>query len=88
MYIILNRTYKSPGLFAGLRQKFVLVLNSGEATVANISSASSPEFYIPNLEPSQNYSATIYSINGKGSSKNAQPVVIHTLPAPGNPSYF
>ncbi|KAJ8942333.1 hypothetical protein NQ318_005325, partial [Aromia moschata] len=70
------------GFDGGLRQRFVLVLNSGETAISNISAAS-PDFFIPNLEPSQDYSATIYSLNAKGSSKHAQPVLIHTLPAPG-----
>ncbi|KAJ8925637.1 hypothetical protein NQ315_009482, partial [Exocentrus adspersus] len=71
------------GFDGGLRQKFVLVLNLGETTVADLPPTTSPEFFIPSLEPSQDYTATIYSINGKGSSKNAQPLVIRTLPAPG-----
>jgi len=44
----------------------VLVLFSGELSVANISALSSPEFYIPNLEPAQEYDASIYSFNSKG----------------------
>lgn len=44
----------------------MLVLFSGELSVANISALSSPEFYIPNLEPAQEYDASIYSFNSKG----------------------
>uniref|UniRef100_A0AAR5QDA0 Nephrin n=1 Tax=Dendroctonus ponderosae TaxID=77166 RepID=A0AAR5QDA0_DENPD len=71
------------GFDGGLKQKFLLVLFSGELSVANISALSSPEFYIPNLEPAQEYYASIYSFNSKGSSKNTQPIILRTLPAPG-----
>ncbi|XP_050295636.1 nephrin-like [Anthonomus grandis grandis] len=71
------------GFDGGLKQKFVLVLHSGEQSVANISALSSPEFYIPNLEPAQEYYASIYSFNSKGPSKYSEPIVIRTLPAPG-----
>ncbi|KAJ8965938.1 hypothetical protein NQ317_009711 [Molorchus minor] len=56
------------GFDGGLRQKFVSVINYGETTIANVSAAS-PDFFIPNLEPSQEYAATIYAVNAKGSSK-------------------
>ncbi|KAL1512669.1 hypothetical protein ABEB36_002226 [Hypothenemus hampei] len=71
------------GFDGGLKQKFVLVLFSGELSVANISSLGGPEFYIPNLEPAQEYYASIYSFNSKGASKETTPLVVRTLPAPG-----
>ncbi|CAH1128367.1 unnamed protein product [Ceutorhynchus assimilis] len=71
------------GFDGGLKQKFVLVLYSGDLPVANISALTSPEFYIPSLEPAQEYYATIYSINSKGSSKFTSPILMRTLPAPG-----
>ncbi|CAH1960871.1 unnamed protein product, partial [Acanthoscelides obtectus] len=71
------------GFDGGLRQKFVLMLNSGETPIGNFSSSTSPDFNISNLEASQDYSATIYSMNSKGASNTAQPIVFRTLPAPG-----
>ncbi|XP_066155870.1 nephrin-like isoform X1 [Euwallacea fornicatus] len=87
--VVTNTTHHSvvvtcqKGFDGGLKQKFVLVLFSGELSVANISSLSSPEFYIPNLEPAQEYYCTIYSFNSKGSSKYTAPTFLRTLPAPG-----
>nr|CAI5870529.1 unnamed protein product [Callosobruchus analis] len=71
------------GFDGGLRQKFALMLNSGETPIGNLTSSSSPDFNVSNLEASQDYSATIYSINSKGTSNIAQPIVFRTLPAPG-----
>ncbi|XP_060522794.1 nephrin-like [Cylas formicarius] len=71
------------GFDGGLKQKFVLMLYAGDLAVANISALATPEFYIPNLEPAQEYYASIYSFNSKGSSKYPNSLQIRTLPAPG-----
>lgn len=58
-------------------------MSSGDNILANMSATGSPDFYIPNLDAAQDYSTTIYSFNAKGWSKSSQPLVFHTLPAPG-----
>lgn len=60
----INITCKK-GFDGGLRQKFVLVVYAGEELIANLSH-SVPEFSITNLEPAQEYNATVYSFNAKG----------------------
>ncbi|KAF7279021.1 hypothetical protein GWI33_007662 [Rhynchophorus ferrugineus] len=71
------------GFDGGLKQKFVLILYSGEDAIANMSSSGIPEFSIQNLEPVQDYYVSIYSFNSKGQSKPTPPLIIRTLPAPG-----
>ncbi|XP_074032136.1 nephrin isoform X2 [Leptinotarsa decemlineata] len=71
------------GFDGGLRQKFVLLLSSGTTLIANVSTSSSPDFNISNLNPSQEYSAKINSVNSKGGSKFTLPLLFRTLPAPG-----
>ncbi|XP_065167575.1 nephrin-like isoform X3 [Atheta coriaria] len=70
------------GFDGGMRQKFALLVTAADALIANLS-ASAPEFLISNLEPAQDYIATIYSINAKGWSKASNPLSVRTLPAPG-----
>ncbi|KAG5875971.1 hypothetical protein JTB14_016998 [Gonioctena quinquepunctata] len=71
------------GFDGGLRQKFFMVLNSGDKVIANITGSSSPDFNISNLNPSQEYSATIHSMNSRGFSNYTLPLLFRTLPAPG-----
>ncbi|CAH0551270.1 unnamed protein product [Brassicogethes aeneus] len=86
---VLNVTHHSAlitckkGFDGGQRQKFVLVLSMGENVISNMSSSTIPEFYIPNLEATQDYSTMVSSFNLKGFSKPTMPLVFHTLPAPG-----
>lgn len=70
------------GFDGGLRQKFALLLNSGDELIANLS-ANVPEFLISSLDPAQEYTAVIFSYNAKGWSKSSTPVPLRTLPAPG-----
>ncbi|XP_044263990.1 nephrin-like [Tribolium madens] len=71
------------GFDGGLRQKFTMLLSSGEEVIANMSTSTTPDFIVTNLEAAQDYSATVYSFNSKGWSKTLTPVVFRTLPAPG-----
>lgn len=85
---VLNLTHNSisiackKGFDGGLRQKFALVLNSGDDLVANQTS-SAPDFTVESLESAQEYSAIMYSYNAKGWSKASAPYVLKTLPTPG-----
>lgn len=69
------------GFDGGMRQKFSIVVNLGQAIIANLSSTV-PEFLIGNLEPAQEYTLTIFSINAKGWSKGSSPITLRTLPSP------
>lgn len=85
---ILNVTHNSisinckKGFDGGIRQKFALLLNSGDELIANQSS-NVPEFAIENLDSAQEYTAIIYSYNAKGWSKASAPFSLKTLPTPG-----
>jgi hypothetical protein len=68
---------------AGLRQKFTMLLSSGDEVIANMSTSSVPDFTVTNLDAAQDYSATVYSFNSKGWAKTLSPIVFRTLPAPG-----
>ncbi|XP_017783993.1 PREDICTED: hemicentin-1-like [Nicrophorus vespilloides] len=70
------------GFDGGMKQKFALLVKSGDGLMANLS-ANVPEFLVSNLEPAQDYAVTIFSINAKGWSKGSSPIVVRTLPAPG-----
>lgn len=86
--VVLNVTHHSvhvnckKGFDGGLRQKFVLLIMAADNLTANLS-ASVPEFQVPNLDASTDFSATVFSVNAKGWSKGSVPIVIKTLPAPG-----
>lgn len=60
-----------------------MLLSSGEDVIANMSTSSTPDFFITNLDPAQDYSATVYSFNSKGWSKIITPVIFRTQLAPG-----
>lgn len=60
-----------------------MLLSAGEEVIANMSTTSTPDFFITNLDPAQDYSATVYSFNSKGWSKIITPVIFRTQLAPG-----
>lgn len=73
------------GFDGGLRQRFIMTLTttSENQLVANMSSATAPEFRIANLDPVLDYSVAVSSFNSKGWSKVLSPINFKTLPAPG-----
>nr|XP_022909798.1 nephrin-like [Onthophagus taurus] len=70
------------GFDGGLKQRFVMQLNFSDNIIAN-QSGNTPEFPINSLEPSQEYTATVYAINIKGTSKGPTILQFKTLQAPG-----